>query len=350
MEDTGMRFPSGLSLAGITLFWAWPVAAETSDVFFRGKQINIIVSTGTGGGYSEYAQLFAQFFGRHIEGSPAIVAQYMPGAGGLRATNYLFNSAPKDGTTLGIVFGTMVTADIFSPVEAIFKSSDFNWIGNMDGESANCVTWHTSKTKTFADMQSRETLVGSAGLGGSFDKHPRLLNNVAGTKLKVIQGYKNGNEINLAMERGEVEGRCGWPMTSIVATKGEWLAEKKLNFVLQVGMRKHPDLPNVPLIVDLISDADERSAVELAIAERELQRPVVAPPGVPAERVAVLRRAFMSTMNDPEFLTEITKRKLTISAISGADVQKMIEQLNSSPAHVKERAALLLAASTGESK
>ena len=197
-------------------------------------------------------------------------------------------------------------------------------------------------------MTTRETIVGSAGLGGSFDKHPRLLNNVAGTKLKVVQGYKNGNEINLAMERGEVEGRCGWPMTSILSTRGDWVADRKLNFIVQVGLSKHPDLGAIPLILDMVTDAAERAAVELAVAEREIQRPVLAPPEVPMERVIALRKAFMATMNDPEFQHEMAKRKLTIMPTPGEEVQTIIKRLNDSPVQVRNRAKALLDSSSEE--
>jgi tripartite-type tricarboxylate transporter receptor subunit TctC len=329
---------------GAALTASGQLRADPVADFYRGRTISLILSTGTGGGYNEYAQSFARYFGDHLPGKPSVVVQHMPGAGGIRATNFLYAVAPKDGATIGLVYGTMTTADVFFEGQAQFDPTKFNWIGNIDGEPGFCSFWHTSNAKTLEDLKAHEVIVGYAGVGGSFDIHPRLLNKIAGTKIKIVSGYKNGNEVNLAMERGEVDGRCGQSLTSIGSTRPEWLSEKKIILLAQFGLRKHPDYPEVPLILDLTSDPDDKAALMLALAERDLSRPILAPPGAPADRVAALRRAFEATMKDPAFRHELEKRKLTFSPKTGAEVEKLVEASHAVSPKVRKRAVELVTA------
>ena len=320
-----------------------PARADPIEDFYRGRTITLVLSTGTGGGYNEYAQTFAKYFGQHLPGSPSVMVQHLPGAGGIRATNFLYSVAPKDGATIGLVYGTMTTADVFFADQAQFDPTKFNWIGNIDGEVGFCHFWHTTKAKTLDDLKKQEFIVGSAGVGGSFDIHPRLLNKIAGTKIKIVSGYKNGNEVNLAMERGEVHGRCGQSVTGILSTRPEWLTEKKTTLIAQFGVRKHRDYPDVPLILDLAEDADDKAALRLAMAERDVSRPILAPPGVPAERVAALRRAFDATMEHPGFQGELEKRRLTFSPKAGEEVEKLVVASHAVSDAVKKRAIELVA-------
>ncbi len=312
------------------------VLADPVADFYHGKQIALIVSTGTGGGYAEHAQAFAKFYGAHIPGNPSVVPQFMPGAGGLRAMNHLYTTAPKDGTALGFVNSSMVTADVFFADQARFDDTKFNWIGNIDGEPALCVFWKSAGIETVADLQAREVVIGSSGVGSGVDKHPHMLNKLLGTKLKIIAGYTNGNEVNVAMERHEVEGRCGWSPDGIEATRPQWLTQSLISIPVQFGLTKHPRYQSVPLLTDLVSDPDAKAALKLALAERDLIRPVVAPPNIPPARIAALRAAFMATMNDAAFKDELAKRHLSLQPMSGEDVQKTIAGLHSvSPAITK---------------
>ncbi|MFM1816666.1 MAG: hypothetical protein RLZ98_3361 [Pseudomonadota bacterium] len=313
-------------------------AAKSPAEFYKGSNLTLIISAGSGGGFDSYGRLLARHYGRHVPGNPTLVPQNMPGAGGLRATNHMYNSAPKDGSHIAIVHSAMTTASILSPHKAQFDATKINWIGNIEDETSLCVSWHASPIKTTEDMMTKEFVVGGTGVGGNLEIYPRVLNSILGTKIKVISGYKGGNDVVLAMERGEVHGRCSWPPSSIHSTRPEWIPEKKINLLLQTGLAKEPGLPNVPLVMEYVKNEDDRVVLELVFAARSFLRPVLAPPDVPEERLAALRGAFMSTMADKAFLEDAKKQSLTVNPKRGEDMQAQIIKLHKAPKAVIDRA------------
>jgi tripartite-type tricarboxylate transporter receptor subunit TctC len=246
----------------------------------------------------------------------------MPGAGSLIATNYIANVAPKDGTYIGAVNGLTATDLLIYPERTKFDPRLLQWIGSALRENHVGVVRSDSAVKTFDDVFKQELII--SGTGGATNAYPTLTNAVLGTKFKVVSGYPGGNDISLAMERGEVFGRCGWSWSSVLATQKPWYDDKKINVLAQLALNKHADLPNVPLILDLAKTPEQKQILTLVFARQALGRPYLAPPGVPQDRVDVLRKAFMDTMKDKEFLAEAEKGKLEITPISGENVQKIV--------------------------
>lgn len=306
--------------------------------FYRGKQITFIISTNAGGGIDAYGRLLARYIGNHIPGAPAVVPLNMPGAGGIRATNYMFNNAPRDGTVVALVHSEMTTASLFEPEQVRFDATQMNWIGNIADEMSLCLSWHDAPIKTAADMLSKEFIVGGSGAGADDEIYPRVLNNILGAKIKIISGYTGGADLQLAMERGEVQGRCSWPLSSIRATRPDWIRNHEINYLIQMGLEKDAELPDVPLVMDYVKTEEDREIMELILAPRSFLRPVLAPPQLPNDRVEALRSAFSDTMKDPAFSADAAKQQLTIKPRSGADMQASIGKLHLTPENVVNRA------------
>lgn len=305
-------------------------ADEIAD-FYKGKQMTIIVSAGANGGFGKYARTFAPAFEKNLPGNPSMIVRHMTGAGGIVATNHLYANAAQDGSAIGFVHSGMTTADILMPERVQFDTRKFHWLGSMDNDSGFCASWHAAGVKDHKQLKASKLIMGSAGAGSTQDIHARILKRLWAPNIQVVSGYKSGGEVYIAMERGEVEGRCGLPISSLASTRPDWLTEKKVNFLILFGLERDKRYPDVPTILDVVDDADTRAALELILAARSVARPVLAPPGVPAERVAALRKAFDTTMNDPEFLALAKKRKLTIDLVPGEKMQKMIEKLHQTP-------------------
>lgn len=325
-----------LSLYGVFLSGASTALAQTSEDFFAGKQIKLIISTGPGGGYDTNARLFARFYGAHIPGNPSIVPQNMPGAGGIRASSFVYSGAPKDGTTIGVVDSSNLIQPLLKNTRDQFDPTKVNWLGNMSSEPSLCVSWHETPIKTTEDFLTKEFIVGGSGAGGQLEVYPKILNSILGTKMKVISGYTGGNEVVLAMERGEVQGRCGWSLSGIESTRAGWIADKKVNILVQLGA-KAPELPNVPEAVDLAKSQQQKDVLHLIFSDRKVQRPFMAPPGVPEARVALLRAAFLATMADKGFLAEADKMKLQVTVMPGGEVQDYMNRLYAASPAVIER-------------
>ena len=268
---------------------------------------------------------------RFIPGNPAIVPKNMPGAGSLVLANWLYNVAARDGTA----FGTIGRGTAFDPLlgstKAQFDADKFNWIGSMNDEVSVCVAWHTSGIATLEQVMQKELTVGGTGPAADTDQFPKVLNATIHTKFKIIAGYPGGNDIDLAMERGEVMGRCGWSWSSVIATHKQWFDEKKINVLVQLSLNKHGDLPNVPLIMDFAKTDEERQIFKLVFSRQSMGRLFVAPSGLAADRTAALRKAFMDTMKDPGFLAEAEKMKLEINPVSGDAVQKIMQEVYQTP-------------------
>jgi tripartite-type tricarboxylate transporter receptor subunit TctC len=314
-----------------------PTGASADD-FYKGRQISWILSADVGGGYASYARAFAPFFSDHMPGKPTIIIQHMPGAGGIRAMNYLDAVAPKDGSVIGLVHSSVPFAPLFGIKGAKFDPRRTNWIGSLDSNVAICIAWHASHIKTWQDVLEKEFTVGGSGVGSQMETMPAMLNKIFGTKMKIISGYKGGNEIYLAMERGEVDGRCGGLVSSINSTRPDWFPQKKISVPMIVALRRSPLFPDVPAVAEFAKDERSRQILQLFVAPQSMDRPILAPPGVPAERIAVLRAAFHAAVNDPGFITEATKQHLEVEEVSGEHVADILAAAYALPAEVVKAA------------
>jgi len=234
---------------------AAPSAAQSVAKFYKDKKIKVILSAGPGGGYATFANTLTRHMGRHIPGNPGFIRQHRQGAGGLVAANWLYHKAPQDGTVIALIHrGAVSTLPIFRPRNVRYDPTKFKWIGSMNASIGFCVAWHTQKVKKFKDVFTESLIVGGIAAGSDTDNFPRVFNNIFGTKFKLITGYSSGQAINLAMERGEVQGRCGWSWSSITSTRGAWLRDKKITLLAQVSLRKHPKLAHVPLVSEFATN------------------------------------------------------------------------------------------------
>jgi tripartite-type tricarboxylate transporter receptor subunit TctC len=333
---------SGL-VGAMVVLWsatAWP--ADAPSQFYKGKTIELDIGLSVGGAYDAYARMLAHTMGKYIPGNPAILPKNMEGAGSMRLANYLYNAAPRDGTT----FGTINRGTPFEPLlgntGAQFDASKFNWIGSTNNEVSVCVAWSTSGVATFEDARTHALVVGATGPSADTYQFPKIINAVLGTKFKIVTGYPGGNDVDLAMERGEVQGRCGWSWTSVKGLHQAWLDQHKLNILFQMGLSKHRDLPDVPLIVDLAKTDEARAILQLIFARQVMAWPFLAPPGVPAERVEALRKAFIDTMQDKDFQAEADKANLEITPVAGADIQKLVQDVYATPAAITRKTTDLL--------
>jgi tripartite-type tricarboxylate transporter receptor subunit TctC len=270
------------------------------------------------------------------------VPKNMEGAGSLRLVNWLYNVAPKDGSA----FATIGRGTAFNPILGIpgaqFEGPKFTWIGSANDEVSVCATWHTTGVTKFDELMTKEIAVGGTGASDDTVQFPRVLNGVLGTKMKIVSGYPGGNDAVLAMERGEVHGRCGWSWSSVMATHKNWLDEKKINILLQLALQKHPDLPNVPLVTELAKTDEQKQILRLIFARQVMGRPFVAPPGIPQDRAEALRKAFMDTMKDKEFLAEAEKAGLEITPVPGEQIQKLVQDVYNTPPEIAKKAAEII--------
>jgi tripartite-type tricarboxylate transporter receptor subunit TctC len=299
--------------------------AQTSVAdFYRNKSIDVYIGFSVGGVYDINARVLSRHMGRHIPGNPTLVPRQMTGAASLTLANWLYQAAPKDGSTIGtFARGIAFNALIGQPSGA----TKFNWIGSTNDEVSVCVSRRESGITKFEQVFERELVTGSSGSSADDDQLPRLANAILGTKFRIVRGFPGGTEIKLAMERGEVSGRCGWSWSSVKATEAEWLREGKIAMLAQLSLRRHPDLPDTPLITDYVKSNEGRQIFKVALARQVLAWPFVAPPGTPVERVAALRKAFDETLRDNEYLAEAEKLNLEITPVSGQRIQSLIEEV-----------------------
>ena len=299
--------------------------------FYRGRTINLIVGYSVGGGYDTYARILARHIGRHIPGNPQVVVQNMPGAGSLKAANFLFNVAPKDGTTIGIFSRGMAMEPLIGNSPTQFDAAKFTWLGSGTSETSVFVTWHSSGIKTWQDMLAKPFTVGGEGSGSDPDIYAALLKNAFGVKLRLVSGYPGTSEVALAIERGEVDARASWSWSSLKTVKPDWIAQKKVFLPLQLNLIRSPELPDVPLLLDFATTERQRQMLRLVLSRQDMGRPFLAPPALPSDRKAALRKAFDDTMNDPEFLDEAKRRKQEVNPVAGAAIDKLIAELYATP-------------------
>ena len=319
-------------------------AAQSPAEFYRGKTVEIYIGYSVGGGYDIYARMLARHMGKHLAGNPAFVAKNMEGASGVRLANWLYGAAPRDGTVLGATSRAMAFEPLLGNTAAQYDGTRFTYIGSANDEVSVCVSWHTSGVARWEDARTRELLVGaSGGPADDASQYPSLLNNMLGTRFKIINGYPGGNEINLAMERGEVQGRCGIPWSTVKATRQSWIDKKEINLLMQFSLAKHKDLPDVPLVLDLATSDEQRRIIKLVFGRQVMGRPFAAPPGVPESRVAALRKAFMDTMADPEFVAEVVKAKFEVTPVSGAKLEELVlDVYTNTPPELTRKAAAMM--------
>jgi len=317
--------------------------AQSVEEFYRGKIVSLYIGFSVGGGYDTYGRLIARHLGNHIPGNPVVVPLNMEGAGSVKLANWLYNAAPKDGTVIATVNRGVPFEPLTGNRDAVrFDPTEFTWIGSANEEASVCVAWKRTGIARFEDLYERELIVGATGPGADDFVFPRLVRGVLGVNIRIVSGYAGGNDIDFASERGEVDGRCGWSWSSVVSTRQAWLANDSISILLQLGLRKHPDLPDVPLIMDLAETEEDRQILRLVLARLVLGRPFVAPPGIPEDRAAALRQAFDDTMKDPAFLADAERSRLEITPITGAELEELLGDLYETPPHLVERAWQML--------
>jgi len=334
---------AGVALTSAIVFSSAPAIADAVADFYKGKQIRFVVRTTPGGDYDQYSRLVARFMGKYIPGNPQFVVVNMPGGGGITAANYMAQVAPRDGTVIGIV-SQGIPADQALGMSPQLKADlrEFNWIANVVHSNSLLVVWHTSPTRTLEDAKHRVTTIGTTGAGSVSVQFPAFYNNVLGTKFKIVFGYPGGQHIDLAMERGEVEGRGANPYSGWMASKPPWIPQKLIIPLIQAGVEKEPALPDVPLIVDQPVKAEDKPLLNFMAQAAAIGRPLATTPGVPAERVAALRAAFAATVKDPEFIATAAQENMEIRPMTGERIQEIIVGLLNAPQDVRDRMKVAL--------
>lgn len=304
-------------------------AAESLADFYQKNGLRMVVASGAGGGYDGYTRVLGRHFAKYLPGHPNIVIQNMPGASGLLATNWAYNAAPRDGSRMLATYSALLDENLVGNKKAKFDVRKFSWIGSISGTQLLCVTWHTSPYKTIRQMVGKEITTSATGRTGNSATMPLILNQLLGTKFKVIMGYSTTGS-RLALERGEVDAICGLGISTLRASNPEWFLNKKINIAAQMGLKRHPELPDTPSVIELVT-GKERDIIEFQSILQEMGRPYLAPPELPPERLAALRKAFDATMKDADFLKEMDKLKLEVGPLSGGEMDKLIARLYAFP-------------------
>jgi len=311
-------------------------AQAAVDFYKNLKEFNVYIGSTSGGGYDQYGRLYVRHIGRHLPGNTTVVPRNMPAGSGRAVMNYVFTVAPKDGSAVGTTLRNVPFDPLMGVAETKIDPERLTWIGSMNAETSLCVSWHTTPFHTINDAFTKEMLVGSSGPSAADSTHVKLLNAIAGTKMKIVPGYKGSTEVHLAMERGEVDGRCGFGWDSIVSRYKNWLDEKKIYLLAQFAIDKHPDLPDVPWVMDLAKTEADRQMAELSLGPNKMGRPLFAPPGIPADRVKFLRESFVATMNDPELRADAKKMEIDVDFMDGAATEALYRKLYATPRAVVE--------------
>ena len=329
------------SLAVFLCLWlSVPAAAQSVEQFYRGREVRLLIGEPPGGGYDLYGRFLARHLSRFLPGHPSILPENMPGAASVTMTNALFFQMPKDGSVIGSGAGSVGTAALFGSPGARYDARRLGWIGSLNSEVGMVVAWHLAAVKTAADLFTKPLIVGGSGATDGNVIFPNTMNNVLGTRMKVIPGYGSTASIATAMEQGEVEGMGSWHYSSILAGKPQWLAEHKIVLLVQLSLARHPDQPSVPTVLELARDESERSLIELVFAQQQMGRPVFAPPDIPAERLAALRQAFDAMMHDPEVLADAEAHHIEINQpMAGLEIERLIGRLHGFPPALMKRAA-----------
>ena len=325
-------------LAAVVMATVSPARADAIADFYKGKSINLVIMNAPGGGYDTYSRLFARHAGRFIPGNPTVVPQNMPGAGGLKAANFIYHSAPRDGTALGM-FGAFVGLEpLFGNDQANFDTVKFTWIGNLNRDAASCVVWGAAGFNKFGDTFERQIVFGSSGRASTTSQHALVLKNMLGAKVRVVEGYQGTNEINLAMKRREVDASCGVYLSSAMTSYSQDLKSGDMRVLIQLGRQNVPYFGDAVNIYDLLKTDEDKQVADIIFRQSEIGRPIVGPPGIPADRASALRTAFMQTMKDPAFLADAAKIGLPIEPMTGEEVSRLFETFFAAPKSIVDRA------------
>jgi tripartite-type tricarboxylate transporter receptor subunit TctC len=330
----------GFTVTALVVFAALIASVAKADSgadFYKGRTVSMVIGYSVGGGYDAYARLLARYIGRHIGGEPSIVPQQMTGAGSLRAANYIFSVAPKDGSVLGTFSRSMGIAPLLGQAE--FDSRKFSWLGSMTDDDTTCVTWNSSPIKNWDDFLNKPSKLGGLGADADPDIWALLYKNVFGAKVQLVSGYPGTNDVVLAMERGEVDGLCGLSWSTIRTRHAEWLTGHSANIIVQAALKKEPEIATVPLATDLVSNSEQLQIIKLLLASQAMARPFAAPPEIPAERKQALIAAFEATMRDTDFLGEAEKLNFEIHPVSAATIDRLLAEVYATPKDVLARAA-----------
>jgi tripartite-type tricarboxylate transporter receptor subunit TctC len=315
-----------------------PARADGIADFYKGKTVSLVVGSSTGGGYDTMTRAVARFIGKHIPGNPTVVVRNMPGAGGITAMNYIYNAAERDGTVLALVQNNTPLEPLFGTKQARYDATRLNWLGTPSFEVAMVLLWHTVPVNSVEDLKSRETQMGASGANSTPAFYARLLNATLGTRMKLVNGYPGQTEALLAMERGELDGYPSVFQSALTSTRPTWLPQKVAKAIVQYGPERVADLENVPFAPDLLTNQDDKLLMQVGFAPLALGRPLVMPPGAPADRVAAMRAALDATFADPEFLAEGERMGLAVNAPrTGAQLQDVIARAYQSPPRIIER-------------
>lgn len=321
-------------------FASQALAQAEIESFYKNRSVDMIIGADAGGGYDVYARVVVRHMPRHLAGNPTMVPKNMPGAGSNKAAEFIYTAAPKDGSAIGIVFPGAIMTPLLDPGRPLtFDPPKFSYLGTANKEVRVCAMRGNASAKTIADAMKTETLMGATAEGGSTQDYPAVMNEVLGTKFRIIRGYKGTRDITLAVERGEADGLCGWAWTSLKTQKPDWLENKSVNIFVQFGIENDPELDKmgVPPIWSFVKNEADKQLMELMIGQQVFGRPFLAPPGVPAARLKALRDAFAATMKDKGFLDDAAKSKIDIDYDSGEAVQKLVERMYATPKPVVER-------------
>jgi tripartite-type tricarboxylate transporter receptor subunit TctC len=341
MISTPKRIPAG-ALALSAALAAVPAGPQAWGAdFYAGKSIDFIVGSDAAGGYDIYARAIARHLPRYIPGNPSIVIKNMPGAGSGRAAAFVYSVAPKDGTAIGAIFpGAIMGPLLEDRAQALYEPTKFEYLATADSGTRTCATYQSSKIKTFDDAIRNKTVMGASAAGGSTRDYANMHRKTSGAKFELVTGYKGTADLALAMERGEIDGICGWDWSSVKSQRPDWVKEGKLNILVQVAIEADPDLTQrgVPEIWKYIAKDEDRKAVELVVSQQVFGRPYMAPPGTPAAQVHILREAFAAAMKDPQFLADADKARIDVSPSHGSKVQEVVQKLYATPPATIERA------------
>jgi tripartite-type tricarboxylate transporter receptor subunit TctC len=325
-------------VAAIALAATAAPATAQGDDFYKGRDITLYVGSPAGGPYDAYARLIGRYLGRHIPGNPNVVVQNMPGASGRRLMSFMANLAPHDGTAIAAP-QRAVAFDPLLGVASRFDANTIGWIGSANAETNVCIAWHTSPIRTIADVKMRQMTVGTSGPSSTDAIYPNLMDNLFGMKFKVIGGYQGAPETHLAMERGEVDGRCGISWDTLNSLNADWLRDKKVRLLVQIGLDKVPDLADVPWVFDMVDNEEQRQILAFWTAPDKMGRPFLAPPGLPSPRLDVLRRAFDASLKDPQLRAEAATTSLALASLTGEEVQALVKRIYATPSDVVAKAA-----------
>jgi len=334
------RFGRGLGLRALGMVAAaaaaqGSTAAHAADPiadFYSGKNLQLVIGYAPGGGYDIYARALARHMARHIPGNPSIVVQNMPGAGSIKAANYLYNIAPKDGTAFGGFSRGAFLDPLLGRADGVqYVAAKYGWLGSISNEVGVCAFRSDSGIATWRDMQTKSYVIGSTGAGADSDVFPTVLRKMFGLPMKVVTGYHSAADVVLAITRKEVDGRCGWSWSSLMAWNKDMFQSKTINVALQLSSQKLAELPDTPSILEVASGADQQAALKLILSRQMMARPYVAPPGIPPERLKALRAAFDATMTDPVFLADAQRQDLEVRPVSGTEADALINEIYASP-------------------